>query len=153
METLSGVERRTLTPVNSLPVLLICNRLSPARVDYCSQNRINFIDSAGNACIDVPGLYIIIQGRQEEKKVTAAGGIFPAGVMKLLFVVLSEPDALNKTYRQLAELSGLSLGMVSKAFDVLEQRRHYRKAKSGRRIMDTDGLCVMWIKDSALFSD
>lgn len=149
METLSGVERRTLTPVNNLPVLLICNRLSPALVDYCSQNRINFIDSAGNARIDVPGLCIMIQGKQEEKKVTPAGGIFPAGVMKLLFVVLSEPDALNKTYRQLAELSGISLGMVSKAFDVLEQRRHYRKAKSGRCLMDTDGLCAMWIKDYA----
>lgn len=149
IETLAGIERRTNQSVNGLPVLLICNRLSPPLADYCMQNRINFIDSAGNAHIDVPGLCIIIQGKQEEKTNVAVGGIFPEGVMKLLFVLLSEPDALNKTYRQLAELSGISLGMVSKAFDILEQRRHYRKAKTGRRLIDTDGLSAMWINDYA----
>lgn len=149
IESLAGVERRTNQVVDDLPVLLICNRLSPTLANYCMQNRINFIDSAGNAHIDVPGLCIIIQGKQEEKMTAASGGVFPEGVMKLLFVLLSEPDALNKTYRQLAELSGISLGMVSKAFDILEQRRHYRKAKTGRRLMDTDGLCAMWINDYA----
>lgn len=149
VESLAGVERRTNQQVNGLPELLICNRLSPMLAEYCMQNRINFIDSAGNAHINVPGLCIIIQGKQEEKITATSGGIFPEGVMKLLFVLLSEPHSLNKTYRQLAELSGISLGMVSKAFDILEQRRHYRKAKTGRRLIDSDGLCALWINDYA----
>lgn len=148
METLIGVKTHLDEQHSVLPPLLVCNQLAPSLAAYCSQNQINYIDTAGNVGIQLPGLYVIIEGKQE-KKARTAGGKFPAGVMKLLFVLLSSPELVDKPYRQLAELSGISLGMVSKAFDFLEQHRYLRKAKSGRRLIGQDELCELWIKDYA----
>ncbi|NIG21178.1 hypothetical protein F3J37_21100 [Pantoea sp. Al-1710] len=143
-----GAIRRMSDEAAKYPLLLICNQLSEGMSEYCSQNGINYIDIAGNMQISVPGLYMHVAGKQAEKAIASAGSL-PEGVMKLLFVLLSEPDLLNKPYRKLAELSGISLGMVSKGFELLEQRRHYRKAQSGRRLIEPEALCTLWIKEYA----
>lgn len=147
LSTLSAIGRKSDETAEH-PLLLICNPLTERMSEYCSINGINYIDTAGNMQINVPGLYMHVTGKQAEKAITAAGSL-PEGVMKLLFVLISDPDSLNKPYRQLAELSGISLGMVSKAFELLEQRRHYRKAQSGRRLIEPEALCTLWIKEYA----
>jgi len=148
METLVSTKLQIEEHEKTLPALLVCNQLTPALAAYCAQNQINFIDTAGNIRIELPHLYVLIEGKQE-KKAKAARGKFPSGVMKLLFVLLSSPEQLDKPYRQLAELAGVSLGMVSKGFDFLEQQRYVRKSKSGRRIIGEDELRVLWVKDYA----
>lgn len=140
-------EQMTRFPTD-VPALLVCNRLTAALAEYCADNQINFIDTAGNARIQVPGLYLFVEGRYEKKSV-AVGSHFPEGVMKLLFVLLSCPESLNDTYRSLAEKAGISLGMVSKAFDYLEARRYFRKSQKGRRLMNENELQVLWLKDYA----
>lgn len=131
-----------------VPALLVCNRLTSALAEYCVDSRINFIDTAGNAYIQVPGLYLLIEGRYEKKPV-AVSSRFAEGAMKLLFVLLSCPETLNDTYRNLAEKAGISLGMVSKAFDYLEAHRYFRKSQKGRRLMNEEELLVLWLKDYA----
>lgn len=69
--------------------------------------------------------------------------------MKLLFVLLTQPGSINENYRQLASYAGISLGMVSKAFDYLETERHYRSGKQGRRLTDPDWLMAEWIREYA----
>lgn len=130
------------------PTLLVCNRLTPALAEYCADKQINFVDTAGNARIQVPGLYLLVEGRYEKKPVVASSR-FAEGVMKLLFVLLSCPETLNDTYRTLAAKAGISLGMVSKAFDYLETQRYFRKSQKGRRLMSEEELQVLWLKDYA----
>jgi hypothetical protein len=132
----------------NVPALLVCNRLTSTLAEYCAESQINFIDTAGNAHIQVPGLYLLREGRYEKKPVVASSR-FAEGVMKLLFVLLSSPETLNDTYRSLAEKAGISLGMVSKAFDYLEAQRYYRKSQQGRRLMNEEELQVLWLKDYA----
>lgn len=146
--TLMAVREKIARSAEKIPWLLVCNRLTPDLAAYCADHQINFIDSAGNARIQVPGLYLAIEGKYQ-KKTVASGGRLAEGVMKLLFVLLSSPETLNNTYRNLAELSGISLGMVSKAFDYLEKQRYYRKAKSGRRLINQDKLYALWINNYA----
>ncbi len=131
-----------------VPALLVCNRLTLALAGYCADNQINFIDTAGNARIQVPGLYLFIEGRYKKKPV-AVSNHFAEGVMKLLFVLLSCPESLNDTYRTLAGKAGISLGMVSKAFDYLKAQRYFRKSQEERRLMNEGKLQVLWLKDYA----
>jgi hypothetical protein len=133
---------------STVPALLVCNRLTTALAKYCADNQINFIDTAGNARVQVPGLYLLIEGRYAKKPVVASNR-FAEGVMKLLFVLLSSPEALSDTYRILAEKAGISLGMVSKAFDYLEAQRHFRKSQKERRLMNEEELLVLWLRDYA----
>ncbi|MDF7659175.1 type IV toxin-antitoxin system AbiEi family antitoxin [Erwiniaceae bacterium L1_54_6] len=145
-QTLLTAKERMKHDTCGLPWLLVCNRLTPDLAAFCASQKINFLDSAGNTRIQVPGLYLIVEGRYE-KKTVSSGRKMAEGVMKLLFVLLSDPDTLNNTYRRLAELSGISLGMVSKAFDYLENQRYYRKAQGGRRLMKEEELVALWIND------
>lgn len=64
-------------------------------------------------------------------------------------MLLSCPESLNDTYRRLAEKAGISLGMVSKAFDYLAAHRYFRKSQKGRRLMNEGELQVLWLKDYA----
>lgn len=131
------------------PALLICDRITPALERYCIAQNIHFIDSAGNTSITVPGLFLRVSGRKNHA-FSDEPGRMSFGVMKLLFVLLSEPAAINANYRQLASIAGISLGMVSKAFDYLESQRFYRQSKQGRRLTDPDALTVLWIREYAL---
>lgn len=145
-ETLMAVrEKMALFPAK-FPALLVCNRLTAMLAEYCAESQINFIDTAGNARIQVPGFHLLIDGRYEKKPVTA-NSRFAEGVMKLLFVLLSSPESLKETYRSLAEKAGISLGMVSKAFEYLEAQRYFRKSQTGRRLMNENKLQVLWLKD------
>ncbi|EEU3703591.1 hypothetical protein E3C25_001656 [Escherichia coli] len=147
-ESLMAVREQMVRFPADFPVLLVCNRLTSALAEYCADSQINFIDTAGNARIQVPGLYVRIEGRYEKKPVSASSR-FAEGVMKLLFVLLSSPETLNETYRSLAGKAGISLGMVSKAFDYLEAQRYFRKSKKGRRLINEGELEALWLKDYA----
>lgn len=147
-ESLIGLRHKLAHNADDLPYLLICNRLTPALTEYCLSNRLNFIDTAGNVGIQIPGLYVLVEGKAAKKPVATASR-FAEGVMKLLFVLLSCPDTLHETYRILAARSGISLGMVSKAFEFLEAQKYYRKTRHGRRLMNTEELQAIWIRDYA----
>ncbi|MFE8101345.1 type IV toxin-antitoxin system AbiEi family antitoxin [Brenneria goodwinii] len=147
-ESLMAVREQMARFHTDIPALLVCNRLTSALAEYCVDNQINFIDTAGNARIQVPGLYLFIEGRYEKKSI-AVRSHFTEGVMKLLFVLLSCPEYLNDTYRSLAEKAGISLGMVSKAFDYLKAQRYFRKSQKGRRLMNEGELQLLWLKDYA----
>lgn len=140
-------EKTSLYPTNN-PVLLVCNRLTPTLAEYCVNNKINFIDSSGNAYIQISGLYLFIEGRYQKHPV-AISSHFTEGVMKLLFILLSYPESLNDPYRRLAEKANISLGMVSKAFDFLEVHRYLRKSQKQRRLMNKSELQIFWLKDYA----
>ncbi|MDD2814313.1 MAG: type IV toxin-antitoxin system AbiEi family antitoxin [Thiotrichaceae bacterium] len=136
-----------------LPLLLICSPLTPFLAEYCENNKINYIDTVGNARIHIAGLHIMIEGKKPSHNLTYEGrritGI-TEGIMKLLFVILSEPTMLlTKNYRQLAGLANISLGMVSKSFYYLTQRGFYRKTSTGGRLISVPELMKLWLKEYA----
>lgn len=147
-ESLIGFRNKIADSQDAPPALLICNRLTPALAEYCFINRLNYIDTSGNAVIQLPQLYVLVEGKAAKKPVPVKAR-FAEGVMKLLFVLLSSPESLNDTYRSLAVRSGISLGMVSKAFEFLAAQKYYRKTQGGRRLMNIEELQVLWLRDYA----
>lgn len=126
--------------------VLLCHSLSPALQQYCIENRINFIDGAGNMFILTPNHYLHISGNKNESFVKRTNGM-SIGIMKLLFVLLSDDHAINYTYREIAELAGISLGMVGKGFDYLENKNLYRQGRYGRRFTHLPELYLSWIRE------
>lgn len=131
--------------------LLLCHYLSPTLQKYCIENKLNFIDSAGNMFVLTPNYYLNIMGNKNEDAVKNTNGI-SIGIMKLLFVMLANDRVINYTYRDIAEQAGVSLGMVKKGFDYLESNKLYREGKNGRRFTDIPELYRSWIQayDSVL---
>lgn len=131
--------------------LLLCHYLSPALQRYCMENKVNFIDSAGNMFILTPNYYLNVTGNKNESVVKNTNGM-SIGIMKLLFVMLADEQIINYTYREIAEQAGISLGMVKKGFDYLENNKLYREGNNVRRFTDIPELYRSWIQsyDSVL---
>lgn len=130
--------------------LLICSPLTPDQIKTCQDLRLNFIDAAGNASINTEGLFLQISGRKAPKTAKKFAGNttrISEGTLKLLFVLLTDTNLLNAPYRELANTAGISLGMVSKAFDYLETQRYYRKSQTGRRLLEPEALTALWLRE------
>ena len=131
--------------------LLICNVLTPFLASYCADHHINYIDAAGNARINVPGMMLWISGRQLSapplSKAPINGKRISIGTMKLIFVLLAYPEVLNTTYRKISALAGISLGMVSKGYSYLKDEGFIRASDKQLRLMEPEILVVEWIRN------
>lgn len=126
-------------PERPQPAMLVAPHVAPARAERLREEGIPFIDAAGNAYFEVPGVYVYIIGRDPPpglataapKKVRAFAG---AG-LRILFVLLCEPDYLNKPYREIARAAGVALGNVPGVLTDLETLDYLRIPKPGRKTL------------------
>ena len=114
-------------------MLLITEYISPQQGEMLRNKEIQYADAAGNMFIRYPGVAILISNcakpqRIEQQK--SVGRAFSTAGLKLLFLLLTEPDALNWSYRNLAQYSGVSLGSVGYIMADLQKSGH---------LIDADG--------------
>ncbi len=117
--------------------VLVAPYLTAELAQHCRDRLdLQFIDTAGNANLRTPGLYVFVQGeRPQEATGTAAMGTRGRGTattLRVAFVLLCRPELLNAPYREIAHAAGIGLGTVGWAFFDLE-RRGYLLATPRRR--------------------
>ena len=121
--------------------LLICNGLSEFLLEQCQQNRLNVIDFFGNVSIQADNVMIwaqqtrVIEDTLQPTNIRR-NSLMSEGVCKLLFIIKS-------TYRELAEMANLSLGMVSKALKLLAEARVV--SIKPKRVLDEKRLIQLWL--------
>ncbi len=114
------------------------------------KNNVNFIDSQGNAFIHIPNhLYIDVQGNKlkvpEEKQSTA---IFQSKGLQLLTLLLTHEDAINYSLRDLARISGISLGRTGTIMKELRNNGFIIKtAENKSELYDKKRLFDKWIEN------
>ena len=91
--------------------LLAVDYVNPKMADKLRQQRVQFIDAAGNAFINQPPVYVYVTGnRQEERgfmptKDGAKRAFDPKGLM-VIYAFLRNPELVNAPYREIAEKAG-----------------------------------------------
>jgi hypothetical protein len=128
--------------------LLICNRLTPYLVQMCIENKLNFIDTAGNIKITHEGLHLWVESQKSKTQKASDNEAkthkLGEGSAKLLFAILSQPEILNYSYREMVEYANISLGMVSKGLGILEAESLISLGKN-RRILDAERMLAIWV--------
>ena len=70
------------------------------------------IDTAGNAYLRAPGLYVFVQGEKRHEPAVERVGIPARGgtatALRAAFVLLCRPELLNAPYREIAGAAGTS---------------------------------------------
>lgn len=104
--------------------LLLADHIPPTVADMLAARDIDFVDTAGNARLRIPGLFFVdIRGRRREggdavqdrdKLVTAVG-------LHVLFALLARGGTLGP-YRELAALAGTSAAGVTRVLAELRRR-------------------------------
>lgn len=102
--------------------LLVAQYINPNQAEHLRELEIPFIDTAGNAYLNEPPLYIFITGR----KPTNAGeycrprAITPAA-LRVVFALLCQPTLVTAPLRTIAKTAGVALGAAKYALDALKE--------------------------------
>jgi hypothetical protein len=136
----------------SLRPLLISDYLTSNVSDRLMQEGFEFIDIAGNMYLNSPAAYILIRGKRPLDSPKAAKSVLTATSLKLIYALLNDPRildendrALDKNYRELAQIAGISLGAVSSAIQHLYESGYLqRKRGGGYQLDDYSKLCSIW---------
>lgn len=130
----------------NLPVLLITKYIPSVIAKSFVEKGINYIDAAGNCNIQHNNILLIVEGKRIERlpKTNQARAFQEAGI-KLIYCLLIYPDNINKSFRELSELSQISLGSVSTIIQELVDSNFILKTKNKRVLKNKTDLLKRWV--------
>ena len=129
------------------PLLLVTKYINTQLADDLKQNGTEFIDTAGNAFINQPPLYIFVKGNKPDmvKTPPLKRAFKPAG-LKVIYAFLCNPGLENKTYREIAAETGVALGTVDWIMRELKELGFLLDmGKRGQRLIQKENLLQRWI--------
>jgi hypothetical protein len=127
-------------------LLVAANYITPNAKKILQENSINYIDRVGNMWLKSHPIYIHIDGihnqpPSEDQKNRA----FTKTGIKVVFQFLLQSELINKTYREMAELAGVSLGTIPKVLEGLKEEGFIlKKTSENLAIKDVDFLLQRW---------
>lgn len=134
-------------------LLLVAPRVTTEIAEKCRELDLQFIDTAGNAYLRGPGLYVLVKGQrlgegedfwlveQEGKRAGTATNL------RVFFALLCKPELLNAPYRDINQTAGVALGAVGWVFFGLNARGYITggKGKGDRALLERQKLVQEWI--------
>lgn len=153
-EIKSKVDTKTLEAIiyqlqqakKSTPLILISNYVSPKIGEQLRNASIFYLDTAGNAFIDLNGLFVLIEGKSTGIVKTKPQRAFSEAGVKLIFYLLNQPELLNVSQRELAEKTELGLGSVNIILKSLKELKYIFSINKGQTIiLDYKKLLDRWV--------
>jgi len=136
--------RTSPAPQNAQP-LLMSHYISPKMAALLKQKEIEYADCAGNLYLNRLPLYVEIGGQKHTPKAPTADRLFRPAGLKLVYQLLRNRNAVNATYRTLADDSGIALGAIGSLFTELEKRGSLVSDETGeRRLHAIEELLQRW---------
>jgi len=128
-------------------VALVSTYVNPSQADKLRNLGIEFFDTAGNAFLQQKGLHVFITGRkpQASKSLGRPARAFNPTGSRLVFALLCQLGLENKSYREMAKESDISLGAVNWIMNDLRTLGYLVDLGArGRRLVKKKGLLKRW---------
>ena len=129
--------------------ILVTDYATPPLADLMRANGLFFMDTAGNAYIDKPPLFVYIKGNKPAKKAKTALSrrLFKPAGLKVVFALLNIPEMINWPYRQIAETADVALGTVDWIFrDLKDMGFLIEIGKGNRKLTKLPTLMQRWVE-------
>ncbi len=129
------------------PLLMVSPYVSGAIAERCRQMHVNFMDEAGNAYLEAPGLFVYATGRRRpaEERVAQGYRALTGAGMRVVFALLQYPTLVTAPYREIAGKAGVALGTVGKVLSDLESRGYLSpEDPAPRRLLMREKLLEEW---------
>lgn len=127
--------------------LLVAPYITREVAERCRQLRLPFIDTAGNAYLESPGLFVYVVGntRPTEFRQDRFRALNPAG-LQIAFALACRPALIQTTHREIAARAGVALGTVGPVMKDLEERGYLRfQRKPERKLLDPAQMVEEWV--------
>ena len=128
--------------------LLVTEYVNPNMAERLKQMNVLFLDTVGNAYLNVPPFFIYTRGQKPplkpyEERPTRA---FDQAGLKVIFALLCQPELVDAPYRTIAGTADVALGTVGWVLYDLKERGHLLKmGKRGRRLVQKQRLLERWV--------
>lgn len=130
--------------------LLVADYVTPPMADTLKARGVPFLDAAGNAYLEYPGVFIWVKGQKPAAPAVplALGRAFQPTGLQVLFALLCNPKLINRPYRELGLMAGVAHGTVGWVIPDLQQQGFVvgLKGKRGkRRLVNLERLLAQWV--------
>ncbi len=143
-----------INQVQALPMegLLVADYINPKMAEKLREQRVQFIDTAGNAYLDMPPVYVLVTGKRKPKQEARAKGdtnrAFDRTGLKVVFAFLCRPELVTAPYREIADVAGVALGTVGWVLNGLKEAGFIFQYghKKGRELVEYKRLLDRWVE-------
>jgi len=128
------------------PTLLVAPYITREMAERCRQLHLPFIDTAGNAFLEEPGLLVYVVGNTKPAKLhhDRFRSLNPAG-LQIAFALACRPTLVQTTYREIAVRAGVALGTVGPVMKDLETRGYLQVRKeAARKLLNPERMVEEW---------
>ena len=131
-------------------ILLVTRYVNGQMAEHLKENGIEFIDTAGNAYIHRPPLFIFIKGNKPVDHlphIPHKRAFKPTG-LRVVYVFLCTPGLENKPYRNIADAADVALGTVGWLMRELRELGYLLDmGKRGNKIVRKELLFQRWVAE------
>jgi hypothetical protein len=143
-----------INQIQDLPMkgVLVADYINPNMAEKLREQRVQFIDTAGNAYLDMPPVYVLVTGKRKPKQEAGAKGdtnrAFDRTGLKVVFAFLCRPVLVTAPYREIADLAGVALGTVGWVINGLKDAGFIFEYghKKGRELVEYKRLLDRWVE-------
>lgn len=128
--------------------LLLTNYVTPNMADELRKKGVQFIDTAGNAYLNAPPLFVFVKGNRPAAvlSVEKTKRAFRPSGLQVLFAFLVRPALVTAPYREIAKVAGVALGTVGWVMrDLKELGYLVEMGTRGRRLTRKTELVDRWV--------
>ena len=130
-----------------LPFLVVAKYITPNAKQALKNNGVNYIDSFGNAFLDLEHLKLYVEKNNAKPVYKSSTRIFTQAGCQLVFQLLKHPESINETVRYLAHHCSISIGSISKIINHLQEEGYVIKWNSEQKyqLVKREELLERWI--------
>ncbi len=137
--------------IKRLPIdgVLVADYINPNMAKKLKELHVQFMDTAGNAYINQPPIYIHITGNHQDQTHTRdkeKNRAFDTTGLKVVFGFLCNPFLVNTTYREIAKATGVALGTVGWVITGLKGAGFIVERGKVREFINTRKLLDRWVE-------
>lgn len=126
--------------------VLIADYVNPNLAEKLKEENIQFIDTGGNAYINIGEYFIYIIGNKPQVKTSSTTSrLFHTTGLKIIFNLLTKWDLINKPYRDIALICGVSVGSVSNTFESLQKKEFLYEFDNRKKLIRKKELLNKWV--------
>ena len=126
--------------------LLLAPYIRPEQAAVLRATGVDYLDLAGNAHLEGPGLLVHVEGRKPDKAGAARPRRLTNGWVKTVLALLARPELRAAPYRRIAAGADVALGTVNACMKDLEARGHLDNGPDGRVLIGLPDLVALWVQ-------
>lgn len=127
-------------------ILLLAPHVRAEQAAVLEGAGIDYLDLAGNAHLQPPGLFVHIEGRRAPKAAARAIRRPQTAWVKTIMALLIKPELVRAPYRALAQEADVALGTLPASMNDLKARGLLLDTGAGRTLTDREALVALWVQ-------